>query len=578
MSKADPNILVVKYPTVKPEDVNMDTLKKLSEDSFPMWCLSIGARVDGHPVDFNSHRYLLPIYCDYGEHIVWQKAAQLGATSYLLLRNLWFLEQNQGTKALIYFPTQEGAQNLSSDRLDPIIASCPSVAAIHDKGSKLSLRRFGDSSLYILHLGGSASKDSVPGDMVSFDEVRLVSPKDVDQALERIAHSTYKIKLFMSTSGYANDTIAARFNRGSQHVWHAKCNCSSGVDLARTWPDCVVNDPRRGLYLRCPKCKYKIVDPQNGRYVAMNPGAEYNSYHASQINSKFISLKEIWDSFNNTTNKAEFYNAKLGLPYTDEANRGVTLEQLHACVNKGEKWTPSSKTRCAMGVDVGGEYLAVTIMDIKPDGSKKRLRHVEFIERHNTRYFTFDGKQQSPFVRLHELMKEFNVQMCVIDAMPDGDAVRNFAQVYPGRVFLANFAPNQKDVVIWLDKAKTPIGVAKSGDKYRFKHWVSISRFNGIGAGLAEWSNGNIETPDPDLLIQRVRCEKTGVFHMEAICHRLFDHLTRQIKEFHQTNEATNEGRWTWIFTGGDPHLALSAHYCNVALERLRRVATFVFA
>ncbi|MDB5716211.1 MAG: hypothetical protein JWO15_3608 [Sphingomonadales bacterium] len=564
-------------PIIKPEDVTIDTLKRLSENSFPLWCLSTGAQVDGHPVDFDNHRYLLPIYLDNSVNICWQKAAQLGATSYMLLRMLWFLEQNQGTKGIIYFPTQEGAQNLSSDRLDPIIESCPSVAAIHDKGSKLSLRRFGKSALYILHLGGSASKDSVPADILAFDEVRLVAPKDVDQAQERIAHSSYKYRMFMSTCGYAGDTIAARFNRGTQHIWMSKCGCSDGCDLARTFPDCVVNDPKRGVYLRCPKCKYTISDPQNGRYVAHNPGADYNSYHASQLNSKFITLKEIWDSFKHTTNLSEFYNAKLGLPYTDESNRGVSQDQLQACVNTELQWPGKMTSRCAMGVDVGGTYLAVTIMDIHPNGNKKRLRHVEFIERGNRRYFDINGKAQDLFVRLHELMKEFNVQICVIDAMPDTNGALNFAQTYPGRVYLAYYQQTQKEVVVWTDKIKTKEGVKKAGPKFKFKYYALISRLQGIGATLGDFAAGNFEVPNPDWLIQNVKNEQTGVIEPEAICRRLFDHMTRLIREFKEVNPDTGEGKWNWIYTGGDPHLAHSAVYCNMALERLRRIPLFTF-
>jgi hypothetical protein len=574
----NPNILIKKYPDINPSDIDLDTLKKLAEDSFPMWCLASGAKVDGHPVDFHNHRYLLPIYLDNSKHIVWKKAAQLGATSYMLLRTLWFLESHPGTRAIIYFPTMEGAQNLSSDRLDPIIESCPSIAAIHDKGSKMSLRRFGDSSLYILHLGGSASKDSVPADFLVFDEVRLVSPKDIDQAQERIAHSLYKYKIFASTSGHEADTIDARFKRGTQLTWHCMCNCPDGCDLPMQWPDCVVDDPRRGLYLRCAKCKYRIVDPQNGRYIAHNPGSDHNSYQVSQLASKFISLKEIWESYKTTTNMAEFYNAKLGRSYTNESNRGVTNEQLMACVNPEAQWTRKSKDRCAMGVDVGGTYLAVTIMDIHPNGNKKRLRHVEFIEMDNPRYFDVHGKRQQTWVRLHELMREFNVQLCVVDAMPESNAALTFAQTYPGRVFLAHYMQTQRETVLWTDKIKTKEGARKAGPALKFKYYALINRFQGLAAILGDYANGNIEVPNPDALVQMAKNEASGVLEPEAICHRLFNHLGRMIKEFHQTNEDTGEGKWHWQYSGGqDPHLTHSACYCNIALERLRRVPIFGF-
>jgi hypothetical protein len=59
---------------------------------------------------------------------------------------------------------------------------------------------------------------------------------------------------------------------------------------------------------------------------------------------------------------------------------------------------------------------------------------------------------------------------------------------------------------------------------------------------------------------------------------RLFDHLTRLTKNFHETNEETGDGRWRWVYGGGDPHYAHALNYCNVALERLKRQTIFTFA
>lgn len=575
----DTNILIKQFPDIKPEDITPDTLRSLSANSLPMWCLANGVKVDGHPIDFENHRYLLPLYMDNTNHIALLKAAQIGASIWMLLRTLWFLEQNQGRKAIIYMPTMESAANLSADRLEPIINSCPSVRDLYDAGSKQSLRKIGESSLYVSYLGGTASKDSIPADMLCFDEVRLVEPKDIDQALERIAHSTFKHKIFASTCGREGTTIEARYQRGKQYVWHAKCKCG-GVDLARTFPDCVVDDKTRGkLYLRCPKCKSVINDPQNGRYIAMNPTADFNSYHTSQLNSKYISLKEIWDMYKNTTNISEFHQAKLGLSYTDETSRVVTMDQLNACVNPDIKWPGGSKTRCAMGVDVGANYLAVVIGDIHPDGNKKRIRHVEFIERYNPRYYDVHGKPQSPWVRLHELMKAFNVQLAVVDAMPEATASLQFAQTYPGRVFLAFFQQSQRDVVVWGDRVRAREGVRKAGPMFKFKYHVMLNRYSSILAMLTDWASGSVEIPDPQHLIQECRDESTGILQPEAIGLRLFKHLASQIKVFKETNGDTGEGVWSFTYVGGqDPHLGFANCYMNVALERLRRQVTFVFA
>ena len=210
-------------PIIKPEDIDEDTLRYLSKDNFAMWALHRGLKVDGHTLEFDNHKYLLPIYMDSSKEIVWVKAAQLGATVYQLLRIIWFLEQNPNTKAGLYLPNKELADNISKDRLGPMLESCDEIMAMTDPNDKLGLRKIGSSSLYMMYLEGKSSKDSVPLDYLSFDEVRLSSQQSIDQTQERIAHSIHKYKVFMSTCGLPNDTIHKRFMGGTQHTWMSAC-------------------------------------------------------------------------------------------------------------------------------------------------------------------------------------------------------------------------------------------------------------------------------------------------------------------------------------------------------------------
>lgn len=559
----------------------MDDLRHMSKDSFPLWCLAHGAQVDNNPIEFENHRYLLPIYADQSDEVVMAKAAQLGATVWMMLRVLWWLWSHPGRKAGLYMPNKELVDNTSADRLTPLIGSVPPIAEIADPNDKLGLRKIGKSSFYLLHLGGKSAKDSVPLDYVSFDEIRLCSDKDIDQTLERISHSPYKMKLYASTTGLPGSNIDLRFNMGTQHMWMAKCGCPDGCNLPRSFPECVVpDDPRRPgeVYLRCPKCKYEIKNPQNGRYMPHNPGADYNSYHVSQLTSHFISTKEIWDFWKRTTNKQEFYNAKLGLPYVDAENMGVTMDILKSLVKPDLPWAEANKpeTKTAMGIDQGAGYIMVTISDIK-DG-KKRLRHVEIVEQHNTAYRGPDGAILSPFNRAAELMHEYNVGLAVVDAMPSVNDALQFARQFPGRVFLAYYAKDSKEVVQWNDRKKYKETVRKAGPLLKFKHTAVIGRFSSLDYMFGELKSGSFVIPDPQRLRQMAFDEKTNQLAPTAPCDRLFDHLCRLVKNFHETNEETGDGRWRWVYTGGDPHLAHSLNYCNIALERLKRQTIFTFA
>lgn len=569
---------IVRLPKkVKPEDITIDDLRHMSDDSFTLWTQTSGVEIDGNKIDFDKHRYLLPIYMCNDVEIVWRKAAQLGATSYMLLRLIHWLHTHQGRKAGLYFPTKEGVENLSKDRLSPILESIPELNGTIDPNDKLGLRKIGKSSLYLFHLGGVASKDSVPLDFISFDEVRLCKPSEIDQAQYRVQHSPYKQKIFMSTCGLPDTDIDARFQMGSQHIWMSKCGCPDGCDLAKSFPDCVVDDKKRGkLYLRCPKCKYVINDAQNGRYVSHNPGADYTSFAVSALVSKYVPLKDLWTTYNRTTNKAEFMNASLGLPFIDEENRGVTKAQMDACVDPALSWaSPGTTSNMAMGVDVGGGYCYVVIADL--NDSKKRIRHVEIIEADNPAYQEA-GKKVSPFKRLRQLMKDYKIQICCIDAMPNYDMVLEFAQEFPGKVFACFYAKEAKDIVTWSDKPKTKLTLKKAGPLLKFKHYCILSRYLSMDFALGEWAKTHVICPDPDRLVQMAYNEKTRLLEPEAVMRRMQSMLMRLVKRFHVTNDETGEGRHEWIYAGGDPHFAHAWNYCNIALERLRRATIFTFA
>lgn len=561
-----------------------EELKILQSKSLAVWAQTSGLKVDGHTFSFDEHRYLLPIYLDQSPEMVWQKAAQLGATVYLLLKLLWFCRYHT-LKAALYFPTNDGVETLSKDRLGPLLKSnedlYKNVASAEDGVDTLGLKHIqnvhGDiSSLYMLYMGGRASKDSVPLDVLAFDEVRLVAEKDIDQCMERISHSRIKNRTFMSTAGLPGGDISKRFTHGTQLVWHCRCNCTDGVVLPDCFPDCIVE---RGdeVFLRCPKCKYIIKDPQNGNYVAHNPKGDYPSYAISQLESKFISTKEIWQFYKRTSNMQEFYNAKLGRPYVDVQSRPVNDDIFNAAINPDFNWAihdTKNKAVRAMGVDQHSGNCFAVITEKAKDG-KKRIVHYELIEASNPRYWKSNSRtgevgETSPFDRLYELMKEFNVGVCVIDAMPNANEAQQFARSFPGKVFIAWYRDTGQDMVQWSDKVKTKESIRKGSAELRLKWQVTINRYMSLDYTLRQFSEGVIQLPPPGKLLQVVRNEQTGRFEAEAVVDRLRRHLKSLAKQEKVIDEVTGKYKMEWVYLDGDPHSAHALNYSNIACERLR--------
>jgi hypothetical protein len=574
-----------------PSSITPENMEALRQTNLALWCLTSKFKVDHSPFNFNMHRYLLPLYLSQSPTIVFQKAAQMGATIFSLLKILHILlygargvlpdeEGNHHVypaKVGFFFPTQDGVAKLSKDRLSPLIQSNKELLSAAGEGpakdfkESIMLKQFGPASLYLAHLGGSVSKDSTPMDFLAFDELRLVSPSDVSQAEERVSHSRLKGRMFVSTAGHPGLDINARFVRGKQYHWHSKCLCGKEpqdwVELSSVFPDCVV-DTGKEVYYRCPKCGARIRDPQNGCYVPHNPDGAYDSFHIHQMASKYQTPEMIWDAWNTTDNLKEFFNAKLGRPYVDTESIPVTDEVVASCTNNEIRWDqPADHINCGMGVDQRSGELHVVIARKNARG-KKQLVAVKVIQANNPRYMV-KGKVVSPFYHLPYLMEKYDVDHCLIDAMPSVNEAMEFAREWPKRVWLAYYSHGH-NMITWSDRpmgSKDPMTVRRATDLTKFKWNVALNRYSSIDFALKQWVDRRVEVP-PLKGLQQVYKQASGRYEPGFLGEVFVDHLKRVCRTKVVTNEETNTFRMEWINLGLDPHFLHAWNYCCFALER----------
>lgn len=560
---------------VEAGDITGEQVQALQRHNLALWVSGSGIEVDHRPFDFDKHRYLVPLYMDRGKEIVLMKSAQMGATIWVLLKLLHFGLHNNA-KSCFFFPTEDALNELSKDRMTPLINSNPELKRAVQASDTLGYKKIGDkSALYLRHLGGVASKDSTPFDMIAFDEVRLLSSADISQARERISHSSFKYVIQVSTAGYPNADIHKQFLRGSQNYWHSKCNCPDGVILSEVFPDCIAVTTKGEVYYRCPRCKVKISDPQNGRFVPHNPGAPIQSYHIHQMLSKFISPAEIWEAYQTTDNIKEFFNAKLGKPYVDEESRPVGDDDLMACENPDLQWE-HKEVHTAMGVDQMSGNNYVVIAKRMPNG-KKRIVHFEIIDNNNPLYWEAE-KRMSPFKRLYQLMKDYNVDLCIIDAMPNANEAMSFAREFPKRVFVSWYIEQQREIAQWGDRPKFKMTVRKGGPDIKFKHSVMLSRYLSIELALRSVAEREYEWPHPKALVQIARNQTSGRYEPLHIFEtHFYQHLKSIVRQKTVIDEETGRFKMEWINLGLDPHSVHALNYCNMALERLKRQPLFSF-
>jgi hypothetical protein len=562
-----------KLQGLDPSKISQEQIRALEQTSLALWVLNNRIEVDNRPFSFSDHRYLLPLYMDKSQEIVVMKAAQLGVTIWMLLYLLHWLIHNVG-KAALMFPTERALNELSKDRMSAIIRSNPDLQrAVHETDT-LGFKKIGPkSSLYMRHMGGVASKDSVPLDVICFDEVRLVNQSDVDQVRERVSHSSYKKIIQASTAGMPDSDIAGQFMLGTQNYFHSRCLCVDGVVLSDVFPECIV-EHKGEVYYRCPRCKARIDDPQNGRYVPHNPGARVQSYHMHQMLSKYISPLEIWTAFNKTSNIKEFYNAKLGKPYIDEDSRPVIDDDLTSCENTDILWKDKDN-HCAMGVDQMGGYNYVVVAKRGPSG-KKQIVHFEIIDSSNPIYVE-NGNKVTPFRRLYPLMKEYDVDLCIIDGQPNFNEALEFARAFPGRVFVAQYIEGSHDMVQWGDRSKYKVTVKKGSNQIKFKHTAILNRFQSLDFMFDEIKSRSFEWPNPKALIQQVKHPKTGKYEpMHIWLDFGYKHLKALVKQRVIQNDMTGQSRMEFQMLGCDPHTCHALNYANIALERMRQAPSFV--
>lgn len=563
-------------------------LDALRRENLGVWCAVNDFKVDHKPFTFKGRKFLKDIYLCNNPNISVRKCTQVGLTIWMILKVLHRLRFSEevgrkiARKAGFYFPVFDSVAKFSKDRLRPLLYNIPEFKERMSGPPSIDLCQFGNSSLYLSYTGGVASMDSTPMDILCLDEVRLMQTSTINQLEERLSGcmdpSLYKI----STAGYPNDAIDKSFMMGDQRYWHTNCKCPDGIILPDHFPNCV--GQRRNLksgkpeyFYVCPKCGKEDLEPQDGQYVTHNPQSDYASFHIHQMLSPSRPAKAIWERYITTDNPKEFYNATLGKPYVDEDNIGVTNDELLGCVNTDLSWSTDVNNTC-MGVDQRSGNLHVVVAKIVDN--KKRLLHIEVVDNQAKRYKE-SGKVVTPFKRLYQMMTDFDVDLCVLDALPNANEAKDFARAFPGRVFLSYYKESA-DMVRWSDKksgkASEKPHNRKSSEDLKFKWVVLLDRYKSIDYALRQWIDRRVECPNPRGLMQEIRNTKTGGYEPAFVCEdEFFKHLKAVVRELVQNKNDPTNYRYRWNYLGLDPHLLHAWSYCCVALERKKKKFSFEF-
>jgi hypothetical protein len=410
-------------------------------DPLATWALS-RIRLEGRPFSFDGHEYLRAIYDDAGPYVVLSKAAQIGGTTWAVLRSLHACLQ--GLNVIYFFPTRTDVLEFSKSRVSPLLQENPFLSRLMNDTDTAGLKRIGEAHLYLRGMQSTVGMKSVPADMVVFDELDETSPAAKAMARERLAHSDYKRVIELSNPSLPDYGVDEQFQKSDQRHWTLKCPaCGRWTSPVKEFPTKlgeevkIIRPSEDGChYLACPGCE-ATLDLAAGDWVADFPDRAVHGYRISQLFSSKVDPGEILEEYRTTRFPDRFFNLKIGVPWADLERRLDVASVLSLC---GDEVMLENAERgsFSMGVDTG-KLLHVVILRNARWGEKRRIVHLAVCK---------------DFEDLDGLMSAFHVTRCVIDGLPETHATRAFAQRHPRRVYLSFFNESQRGAPKWDEEGQ----------------------------------------------------------------------------------------------------------------------------
>lgn len=401
------------------------------------------------------------------------KGAQLGVTEILI--NMAFFTLDQLHRDVLYvLPTTKNSSDFSKSRFTPALKNSPYLASLFTDINSIELKQAGSNTLYIRGSRGDSNLKSIPVSVLLMDEVDEMSERAVALALERLSGSLSKTVWGISTPTVPDFGIHELYKDTTQEHFTFECPCC-GRQTELIWPDSIeicgesLTDPRcADSFLKCKECGGKLehLDKPNWLKKAIwtptnhggTPGVR--GFSITQLYSFTVSpfelVKGYYKGYGNEAANVEFHNSKLGMPYIGEGAR-VADGDIDACIASHSKDDARPKVGCdrliTMGVDQGKwNYVEVAewyFDQFSHDLNESAVAKVLF-------QFKF---HEEDWHLLDELMREWQIQACVIDADPQIMEARRFARKFPGYVWLCRFrkGPSAKEITEATDGEGAPI-------------------------------------------------------------------------------------------------------------------------
>jgi len=486
------------------------------------------------------------------------KAAQMGVTEVAINKAFYTIDILK-RDTLYVLPTALNASDFSKARFNSALANSPYLTNLFTSTNSIGLKQAQSSNLYIRGSRGNSNLKSVPASVLIMDELDEMSLSQVWLALERLSGHLEKFVFALSTPTIPRRGIHKLFLDGTQEHFMFPCpHCGKQIELL--WPDSfvvmgeIVGDPECSKsHLICTECKRELKHSEKPDYLekaswhAHDSAEDTRSFYINQLYSYTVTPRDIANAYHRGTGdeaaNVEFHNSKLGLPFIPEG--GIILdEEIDAALrqySKNDSRPESAGRLITMGVDQG-KWNNVVVVEWFTRSERNDLNATA------TAKILWEGKVPGDnFSYLDDLMREWQVLHCVVDADPQINDARRFARRFPGFVSLCRYRSGCVAKEIQLNE-DSDVEIA------------TVDRTNWLDATLGRFHNGMVELP-------------------RDMSTEFREHLKSLTRTYEQ--DRNGNPRALYINSGAD-HFSHALNYAEIALplavsrETGRDIATFL--
>ena len=510
----------------------------------------MGAPFPG-PYSFMHHPWCREIHNSKAAFTVAMKAAQLGITEAGINRAFFTLDQLK-RDVLYVLPTTLNASDFSKARFATALKLSPYLKSLFVDTNTVGLKSTGTNVLYIRGSRGDSNLKSIPVSELVLDELDEMDTKAIWLALERlsgqiekhvVAISTptvpkYGIHKLYLTSTQEHFTSSARVAAGGRS-WSGRIASRSSARRsairAATNPSSSARSASTSWTTRPSRSSWPAAC--GSRRICKSNPQESRGFYANQLYSSTVSPGEIG-------------HCPLPRPRATKRRTRSSTTRSWACRSSAR--TPRSRTTM-----LDAAVRKHTINDLRPVVGGRRCITMG-VDQGKTGYisvveWTFDGDRrvdinlaalgkllwygkfrEDDWTYLGQLMREWQVLACVVDADPNINDARRFARKFYGYVHLCRYRRGitAKEIAVTEEDTGAPM--------------ATVDRTNWLSCTL-----GRFKTNPSRLLLPA------------DISLEYREHLKNLVRTYEKDDHGNPEA--TYVNTGPD-HYAHSLVYADIAL------------